>query len=360
MKILNAAFLLGLACISQGSIASEKPPIKANWVDYESLISPWKTVKGPINCTNWSPPTSSIVKGVSFLQTATDCIVEQDRSVQHRVKNNQTYEIKNAGEPQWESRTIAAKNSKQAIGIKEQWTPIAPKYGQWVNSGNPYNCGAWTPSASTILDNKTFQQTASCLIDQTRMRTNLDQEKQTQAIRESGNPVYEKRTVSNQNNSRLYTVKFSDWANTGNFDNCTEWSPRASNIPAGSTFQQTQTCTTLQARTVSGYVGGSSGLDPAFPAKTQTRSVANDKRTQLAVGTMTEECRYDLTSGITSNFSKQNTSYLITWAGAKIYYSEAAQSDRQTVNGGYVYTRGILKSEKATTSIWEVCRHKTQ
>lgn len=40
----------------------------------------------------------------------------------------------------------------------------------WANTGNPYNCGAWTPDPSTIDLDVDFTQTRACSINQTRSR----------------------------------------------------------------------------------------------------------------------------------------------------------------------------------------------
>lgn len=41
-------------------------------------------------------------------------------------------------------------------------TPVVPTYGEWVNSGVPYNCSSWTPSKNTILSGVSFPQSRSC------------------------------------------------------------------------------------------------------------------------------------------------------------------------------------------------------
>ena len=72
----------------------------------------------------------------------------------------------------------------------ENWQPAEPLYGEWVNNGAVYGCSNWTPDASIMLKDETFNQTAKdCLQYQTRTRQNREQETTTLAYRNVGERV---------------------------------------------------------------------------------------------------------------------------------------------------------------------------
>ncbi len=72
----------------------------------------------------------------------------------------------------------------------ENWQPAEPLYSEWVNDGNVSGCSNWTPDASTMLKDETFNQTAKdCIQYQTRTRQNREQETTTLAYRNVGEPV---------------------------------------------------------------------------------------------------------------------------------------------------------------------------
>lgn len=72
----------------------------------------------------------------------------------------------------------------------ENWQPAEPLYSEWVDIGNVSGCSNWTPDASTMLKDETFNQTAKdCIQYQTRTRQNREQETTTLAYRNVGEPV---------------------------------------------------------------------------------------------------------------------------------------------------------------------------
>lgn len=87
----------------------------------------------------------------------------------------------------------------------ENWQPAEPLYGEWVNNGAVYGCSNWTPDASTMLKDETFNQTAKdCLQYQTRTIQNREQETTTLAYRNVGEPVTMGQNVT-VNSSRTAT-----------------------------------------------------------------------------------------------------------------------------------------------------------
>lgn len=79
----------------------------------------------------------------------------------------------------------------------ENWQPVEPLYSEWVDIGNVSGCSNWTPDASTMLKDETFNQTAKdCLQYQTRTRQNREQETTTLAYRNVGEPVTIEQNVT--------------------------------------------------------------------------------------------------------------------------------------------------------------------
>ncbi|WP_125474405.1 hypothetical protein [Pseudomonas monteilii] len=72
----------------------------------------------------------------------------------------------------------------------ENWQPAEPIYSEWVNVGDVSGCSNWTPDASTMLKDETFNQTATdCQQTQSRTRQDREQETTTLAYRNVGEPV---------------------------------------------------------------------------------------------------------------------------------------------------------------------------
>lgn len=330
--------------------------VPEEWSDYDPIVGQWRSISEPTGCSNWSPSASMIASGLAFTQTATDCSTEQNRSVQHRIKNKKTGDIRDSGAPTTETRTVITQSTRQSVGMLEEWLAIAPLYSAWTNASQPYGCSAWSPSASTVAEPMTFDQSSSsCLINQQRTKTNQEQEKYTHVIRASGTPVTESQVLNNQSSTRSYTVKASDWADSGQYSNCTEWLPLASTQPTGVMFQQTQTCTATQIRTLNGFVG--SAPDSEFKAITQTQAVPNQIRTQQVMDSREDKiCKGDASNMIYRyNMWNGKVSYSLIWSGATLYSTESSQPATITV-GGYKYTRDIVFQADSTMSKYKVCR----
>ena len=87
----------------------------------------------------------------------------------------------------------------------ENWQPAKPLYSEWVDVGNVSGCSNWTPDASTMLKDETFNQTAKdCIQYQTSTRQHREQETTTLAYRNVGEPVTVGRNVT-ANSSRTAT-----------------------------------------------------------------------------------------------------------------------------------------------------------
>lgn len=260
------------------------------WVSIDPLYGDWNNDGTAYNCTNWSPSTSSIGKGVVFEQKATDCKQNQTRSVQPRRQDPKTSAIENSGPATKESRIIAGTSSVSAVGILENWNSITATYTPWVDVSVLYGCSIWSPDPASYSSNVTLSQnSATCKTDQTRQRQDREQELNTQEVRNSGAPVAEKQTLSNLKASRTYTVTFGEWSEFGEITSCSNWSPDPSTVDANKTFEQTSTnCKRTQTRVrQESYIDHMTHELVNVPKADEQKSVTVSN-TRSAVGTKAE------------------------------------------------------------------------
>jgi hypothetical protein len=134
-------------------------------------------------------------------------------------------------------------------------------YGNWYNTSNIYNCKTWNPDVNTITVGQNFkQQSSDCDVDQSRTVQKREIDRVSGTIRNIGSEFIESRINGNQINLRdavgtleswfLITPIYTDWMNSGNIDNCTNWSPLENTITINEVFTQTATdCQQPQTRT---------------------------------------------------------------------------------------------------------------
>ena len=102
------------------------------------LISEWADVKSIYGCSNYTPDASGYAYGVVFTQTANNCKIDQERSVQNRQISSITSAISNVGEPVIEQQTLSdQKNNKEATGTRYNYTMRVGSY----NYGSTYYYG---------------------------------------------------------------------------------------------------------------------------------------------------------------------------------------------------------------------------
>lgn len=173
------------------SIKPRTPSLPAeNWQPTEPLLGEWINNGAIYGCSNWTPATSTKPIGFIFQQTADDCKQDQTTTKQDREKETTTLAYRNVGQPTTATRTLAAQSSRQATGTQENWQPAEPIYSDWVNIADITGCSNWTPSASTVLKDEPFNQTATdCNQYQNRTRQEREQETTTLAYRNVGAPV---------------------------------------------------------------------------------------------------------------------------------------------------------------------------
>jgi hypothetical protein len=228
-------------------ISSDVPP---NWVQTEPAYGDWVDVGNVYGCSNWSPYTSTIGKGLTFEQTATNCSQNQTRTVQPQIRNNINGEIKASGAIGSEDRAIVASDRRDAVGTLENWLSFDPTFTSWVDTNALYGCTAWSPDPAIYGQNKDFVQTSlTCKTDQERFRQEREKEKFTSEIRNDGVPVKETQTLSGQSADRAYSITFGPWTDSGSLYGCSNWSPDPSTQNMGVAFTQTATnCSMNQQR----------------------------------------------------------------------------------------------------------------
>lgn len=161
---------------------------KDEWVTATPLYGNWIVTNNLYDCTNWSPTGSSKTATETFTQTANDCKIDRQRTVQNREQETTTLEYRNVGSQTTEDGTLINQSTTRSYTVT---------LGTWTNNGTLSNCTNWSPLASTQQKGISFTQTATdCQIPQIRTRV----EKYTDHL--TGNVV----TVVNTNESRTGTT----------------------------------------------------------------------------------------------------------------------------------------------------------
>lgn len=182
---------------------------KEEWISTTPNYTTWTNNGSVVNCTNWSPATSTITYNQAFTQTATDCQQPQTRSRQEREQETTTNAIRNTGSPITESQSITASTTRVATGTKESWVAATPSYTAWTGSAAAV-C-TWTPDESTVRQGTKFIQTGTCTQTQTRTKQAREQEVNTNAYRNVGMPITETQSSSYSAGTRqTYGTKFCD------------------------------------------------------------------------------------------------------------------------------------------------------
>lgn len=320
-----------------------------SWSPISPLFGDWVNIGNIYDCSNWSPSSSTITTGQSFLQTATDCKQAQTRSRQDREVETTTGSIRNVGSTVTENQSVTISSTRAAVGTKETWAATTPTYTTWVNNGAVTSCSNWSPSPTTVTIGQSFTQTATdCQQAQTRSRQDREKESTTGAFRNVGSAVTESqsitasstRTSTGTKETWVATTPTSTaWINSGAVTGCSNWSPEPSTFVAGTSFPQTATdCSQSQTRSTQNReqettTGAIRNNGSAF---TETQSIAASS-TRTAIGTkVVQECN----GYFTFKMSTQSemglygpTKMTAYWAGSAFYNGKPQNFSY----GGYNY-----------------------
>ncbi len=193
--------------------------------------SDWADAGDLHSCTEWTPATDTVNYGQTFTQTR-DC---QQREERNRIytANNQTIAA------YVEMNQRAVNQTQDATGSLRDWQPATPIYTIWIDDGNPFNYGNWTPVAN--VQTADFMQTRSYQQNQLRFRQDREQDSITGDYRDVGEPVQESR-VEDRTETRTVTVSTTTPVNSGNPHTCSAWTPDPSSVDSGTSFTQTRSC----------------------------------------------------------------------------------------------------------------------
>lgn len=374
--IFMKKFALGLALVGTISLANADTlrynhslngdlPIP-DWLSADTLYGDWNATGDIYGCNNWSPAVSSIGKGVSFTQTATDCHQDESRSAQPQRKDRRTGKVEPIPNTAFvEKRVSDAKLSQErlATGILEQWNISDPTYSSWQDVGEIYGCVTWSGDPSLYKQNTNLTQTSNdCKVNQSRTKQEHEQESNSGAIRDIGEVTTEQQTVSGQTGSRIFNIGYTEWETIGDTEGCSAWTPDVSTIRLNTSFTQTRTgCKTPQSRTRSESI-------TSLPSR-QTTSVGNSiekqsidlpAQSQQATGTRTALiCNH--TDGYVGDVGLWHVSpstYSSVWFIKGAYYEKAYGLSTLVVDG-VTYSRGPLYTSGSTstsqTYLYDLC-----
>lgn len=220
-----------------------------SWVATSPSFTDWASVRGPHDCSDWSPKPSTYTFSASFNQKATNCVVDQSRTRQEREQETTTGEIRNSGSPVSESRQL---NGQAAT------RPYVIAIGEWANKGDKQSCNNWAPATTTVGLGKAFTQTATdCQQTQVRPRN----EQYTDHI--SGQKVVALNTTEQQTITVSDTrdsvgsledwiaaaSTYTDWTKVKGPYGCGNWTPSGSGYTSSASFTQaSSTCALDQTR----------------------------------------------------------------------------------------------------------------
>ena len=246
--VCTGTLLLACAASSHASeyrfnyTLSSAVPIE--WQSYEPILGEWEDRGEVYECSNWSPSASSVGKGITFSQEANDCIKDQTRTVIPRLIDPRSGNIQTLQNQSYvETRQNPQKftQSRDAIGILQNWHAIDPAYTPWAITRELYGCSTWSPDPSTYHASLSLSQTSNCITDESRMKQLMEQESFSGEQRADGLPSEEVRSVKNQPATRLYTINIGEWQDVGQTHDCSIWTPDPSTIDKGIEFNQSQT-----------------------------------------------------------------------------------------------------------------------
>ena len=249
------------------------------WFPIDPVYSSWTNTGSGFDYSSWSPvignQTADFTQERSYSQT-------QERTVTEREQHSKNQKI----------RVTDTYTENQTITVSEDRL-VSVNNSAWTNSGNVYNCSAWSPATSTVDEDKTFTQERSCEQNQNRLWTystagsTLDTRTEGRSI-----TVTETQVVSGTKPVWVATSPtYSNWTNVGNRNYVENWNPAVSN----------QTNDFVQSRD---YEQGQERIRynrEVRPATGDIRTVSQTTETQTISGTATRTVT--VTSGSWSNSS---------------------------------------------------------
>lgn len=157
----------------------------------------------------------------------------------------------------------------------------AGNWSTYQNSGAPYNCSAWSPSASTVDYGQNFTQSRNCSQNQTGQRTlyyhwfsgkttvkGTESRTQTISVTETNPATGTKDVVVT---SRMGA--WSSWSNVGGPYGCGGWSPLPQDVDEGVSFTAYASCSQDQQRSRAEYLVYASGREVQVGTEQDYRTI---------------------------------------------------------------------------------------
>ncbi|MFK4135888.1 hypothetical protein ACI2KR_26935 [Pseudomonas luteola] len=164
-------------------------------------------------------------------------------------------------------------------------------------------------------------------------------------IKDGDYPDEEDRTLTNVTSQRMYTVDLGEWTNTVFLKECKEWTPDASTINKGVSFQQTAECKREQERTrKETYVNPEGNYTVTVKNTKDVRYVDGATMTMPATGTKPfTECKFSIADKsyvydrMVKTYSVDKpkmalTERTMTWDGRQVYWNNKVFDDYDTAN----------------------------
>lgn len=199
------------------------------WIDVTSDISGWN-VDAIIQ--DWSPALSTQYENDLVTQTR---IIDRSRTVQDKKQRPSTGEVRDEGELRTETESGVTEERTEFYGTKEYWQEIDPiVIKDWTITQVFQD---WTPSATTVYENTTVDQSREVKKERTIQRQ--EERPATGVVRNLGG-----QTTDTTLTTEYQTVQgqLEYWENTGE-SSCTEWVNDRSEawLPDASNYERDQT-----------------------------------------------------------------------------------------------------------------------
>jgi hypothetical protein len=139
------------------------------------------------------------------------------------------------------------------------WNGTTSLFGEWSNTGSPYDCLNWNPDVASINIGQVFMQTTNdCKQNQVRTVQERELDKVSGNVRNVGAPYTATQVIQASNTKSAVGTKeswasttstYTTWNNDGEIINCSNWSPAPSTVTIGTSYTQTATdCQQPQTR----------------------------------------------------------------------------------------------------------------
>ena len=205
------------------------------WIDTTPTYSTWANVGGRSYTSSWSPvvgtQTSNFNQGRNYDQN-------QERTRFNREIRPKTNDVRIVSE---------VTESKVVTGSESRVVSVNP--GAWANNSAIYGCGAWSPSTSTVDEDKNITQSRTCKQDEARVWSYTSGSTNV-GTRNEGRTVNRNQTQVVSGTKPVWidtTPTYSTWANVGGRSYAGSWSPAVGSQT--STFNQTINYNQNQKRT---------------------------------------------------------------------------------------------------------------